>query len=178
MKPWFALLCCVPLFAHAGTVLPQSQLSFTYKQMGVEVEGHFDQFQTTLNFDPAKPAAGDVRVEVDLASANAGSPDATDSIKQGAWFDSSHFPKAIFAGKGFSAAGANKFQAKGTLSLKGKTLPVVIVFSSTPAANGSLNINGQTSLKRTAFAVGTGEWADTGTVEDDVVVKFHLQYKP
>jgi len=35
----------------------KSAINFTYKQMGVAVDGKFRKFVSQLNFDPAKPTA-------------------------------------------------------------------------------------------------------------------------
>ena len=61
----------------------------------------------------------------------------------------------------------------GTLSIKGNiqkvSLPVTLAQSgATTTATGTL------PLKRLAFKIGDGDWADTSMVADDVQVQFKL----
>ena len=55
----------------------RSNINFAYKQMGVGMDGKFGKFTAQLNFDPAKPAAAKATLDVDLASIDTGSSEAT-----------------------------------------------------------------------------------------------------
>ncbi|WP_374334691.1 YceI family protein [Leeia sp.] len=172
------LLLSAGLAAQAQTVdLAKSQLKFTFKQEEVPVEGQFRKFAAQVSFDPAKPEAGKADVSVELSSVDGGSPDATGELGKKSWFDSAHFPQAKFSASGFKALGGGKFQAPGKLSLKGKTLPVTVTFTSKPEGKGLL-LTGSTTVNRLAFAVGDGVWADTDSVADAVQVQFKLLVNP
>lgn len=164
--------------ALAAVVPGQSTLGFRFTQMGVAVDGGFSRFAAALTFDPKAPAAGEVSVTVDLGSVNAGGDEASDELKKPAWFDTRKFGTATFAARGFAPAGTNRYVARGELTLKGKKQPVSIPFTVSPAPGGRLWIDGKTQIKRLAFAIGTGEWEDTGTVADEVEVRFRLLYQP
>ena len=51
----------LPFAAHAveynQVQTDKSAINFTYKQMGVAVDGKFSRFSSQFNFDPAKPTA-------------------------------------------------------------------------------------------------------------------------
>ena len=176
-KKWLlsAGLAVVAGLASAQSVdVAKSQLSFTFSQEAVPVEGSFKKFAATVNFDPAKPAAGNADIVIDLLSVNGGSPDATTELAKPAWFDSAKSPKARFVASGFKAIDGGKFQAPGKLTLKGKTLPVVVTFTAKPAGK-ALVLDGTAVVSRLQFLVGDGTWKDTDTVADAVNVKFHLQ---
>ena len=52
-----ALAALAPLAQADQKLVPaQSDISFTFKQLGVPVEGHFKRFDAQIAFDPAKPA--------------------------------------------------------------------------------------------------------------------------
>jgi len=70
----------------------KSKVTFQYKQMGVAMDGHFKKFNVQLNFDPAKPAAAQAQIDIDLASVDAGSSDADDEVVGKAWFNAKAFP--------------------------------------------------------------------------------------
>lgn len=171
-------LLTVAVSAHAAVLPAQSTLKFQFTQMGVAVEGGFSRFKADLKFDPAAPQNGEVAVNVDLSSVNAGGDEASDEVKKAAWFDTKRFATASFSAKGFAPAGANRYTANGELLLKGRKQALSLPFSVTPAGGGRLWVDGKTRIRRLAFGIGTGEWEDTGAVADDVEVKFRLLYQP
>jgi polyisoprenoid-binding protein YceI len=175
------LLLVASFSAHAveyKAVVPEkSQVTFTSKQMGVPVDGSFKKFTAALNFDPAKPEAGKAQIEIDLASVDAGSKDANDEVVGKGWFNVREFPKAKFVADSVKALGNNRFEARGKLSIKGKTKDVVVPFGYKPDGANAV-LEGSIPLVRTQFGIGEGQWADTSVVADEVPVKFHLVVSP
>lgn len=151
----------------------QSELAFTSRQMGVPVEGHFGKFDAQIAFDPRQPQAGHVNFSIDLGSARLGAPEAEAELVKAAWFDTARFPRATFTSTALRALGGGRFEAAGQLSIKGTTRAVVVPVTLTQRAGNSTAI-GQFVLKRLAFKIGDGEWADTSMVADDVTVRFKL----
>jgi len=74
----------------------KSHVAFSYKQMGVGMDGKFKKFSALMNFDPAKPAVAKATLEIDLASIDTGSGEADQEVTGKAWFNTSAFPKAVF----------------------------------------------------------------------------------
>ena len=72
--------CSVHAVEFNHFVAEQSSLQFASRQMGVAVDGRFRKFSVKLAFDPAKPAAATAQLELDLASVDAGSPDADGEV--------------------------------------------------------------------------------------------------
>lgn len=161
-----------------GTVLAdKSTLTFTSKQMGVPVDGKFKKFATTLAFDPAKPAAASAKLELDLASIDAGSPDANGEVVGKPWFNLKVFPTATFVSSSVKALGGDKFELAGKLTIKGKTQDLVApVTFRQEAGNGVFD--GTFTLKRLDFAIGEGAWSDVSTVANEVHIKFHIVAAP
>ncbi|MFC4160907.1 YceI family protein [Chitinimonas lacunae] len=160
--------------AYAAPVDPaKSQVRFGFTQMNVPVEGHFKKVAGDISFDLAKPETGKVSLSVELASVDAGSPDANEALKSKEWFDLSRFPRASFSAAGFKSLGGNKFQATGQFSLKGRTANLTVPFTARAEGNGHW-LEGSFPLSRLAYKVGEGEWADVGAVADQVQVKFKL----
>lgn len=157
-------------FAQATQViLDKSHIRFVSKQMGVPVEGRFKKFDAKLNYDPAKPEATRAEMEVDLGSIDLGAPDFEDEAKKKDWFNTTAFPKAMFKTESVKALGNDKFEVKGTLTIKGISKPIV---ASTTLKNGVAE--GTFTMKRLAYNIGEGSWKDTDTVADDVEVRFRL----
>lgn len=163
--------------AHAvecRTVLPEkSTLAFEFRQMGVPVKGGFKRFATALRFDPAKPEAGQARIEIDLASIDAGSPEADEEAAGKLWFNLSVFPKATFVSREVRALGGNRYALHGTLTLKGKSRPLTVPVTYTPGREVA-TFDGAFVLKRLDFGIGEGMWADVSAVANEVRVKFRI----
>lgn len=160
--------------AQAATVdTTKSEIAFVFKQMGVPVQGRFRQFTAQVDFDPKKPEAGKVAFSIDLGSATLGVPETDAELPKPEWFHVGKFPKATFQSTSIKAAGAQRFDVNGTLTIKGQRQNVVVPVTLTQAANTS-TATGSFSIKRLDFKIGEGEWSDTSMVANDVQVKFKL----
>lgn len=163
--------------AHAveyHAVLPErSTLAFEFGQMGVPVKGGFKRFATELRFDPARPEAGRARIEIDLGSIDAGSPEADEEAAGKLWFNSAVFPKATFVSSGVRALGGNRYALHGTLTLKGRRRPLIVPVTYTPGREGA-TFDGAFVLKRLDFGIGEGMWADVSAVANEVRVRFRI----
>jgi polyisoprenoid-binding protein YceI len=156
------------------TVLPrQSVISFEFRQMGVPLKGGFQRFATELVFDPAKPEAASARVDIDLASIDTGSPEANDESAGKLWFNRSVYPTAQFVSSQIRTLGKNRYEMRGTLTLKGKRRELVVPLAFVPGKNAA-TFEGAFILKRLDFGIGEGMWADVATVANDVQVKFKI----
>lgn len=163
--------------AHAveyRTVLPQqSSIGFEFRQMGVPVKGGFKRFVAQMAFDPARPEAAGARIEIDLASIDAGSPEADEESAGKLWFNRSVHPKAIFVSSEVRALGTNRYELRGTLTLKGRSREVVIPVTYVPGQPAA-RFDGAFVLRRLDFGIGEGMWADVSTVANEVRVNFRI----
>ena len=166
------LLAAAFATAQAATLEPaKSDLSFTFKQMGVPVDGKFRKFEAALDFDAKKPEAGKISFTVDLGSVSLGDPSFDKELAGAPWFDTKRNGKATFVSSGIKPAGPGKYDVAGKLTIKGATRDVVVPITlSQGVAAGSV------AIKRLDFKIGDGEWADTSMVANDVTVKFKLAF--
>lgn len=167
------LLAALPAQAQQQLVPAQSSIEFAAKQMGVPMQGQFKKFDAQVAFDPAKLAGSRIRFTVDTGSATMGARETDAELPKPAWFNVVKFPQATFESSSIKALGGGKFDVTGKLTIKGSavdvTVPVTLAQSgATTTATGTLPI------KRLAFKIGDGEWADTSMVADEVQVKFKL----
>lgn len=158
---------------YATLQAAKSSVAFTSKQMGVAVDGHFKKFNAALSFDPAKPTAASARIDLDLNSIDAGSPDANDEVAGKQWFNVKVFPTASFVSSSVKALGGDRYEATGKLSIKGKSQDMVLPFTAKQDGN-TATFDGSFTLKRLDFAIGEGPWSDVGTVANEVQIKFRL----
>jgi polyisoprenoid-binding protein YceI len=180
-KPNLILLALLAVLAAQSaraveyrTVLPQqSAIHFEFRQMGVPVKGGFKRFTTQMAFDPARPEAASARIEIDLASIDAGSSEADEESAGKLWFNRSAYPKAIFVSSEVRALGSNRYELRGTLTLKGRSRDMVVPVKYTPGKNAA-TFDGGFVLKRLDFGIGEGMWADVATVANEVRVNFRI----
>lgn len=173
-----SLLCAGLLAAHGLTLdtlnAAQSQIGFTFKQMGVPVDGRFSKFDAKLAMDPAHPEAARGRIDIDVASIDAGSTEANGEVRGKNWFDAQAFPSASFRIDSVKSLGADRYEVTGPLTLRGRTK--VLGGRFTLKRNGdAAQVDGTVGFKRSDFGIGQGEWADPSIVADDIQVNFHLQ---
>jgi polyisoprenoid-binding protein YceI len=156
------------------TVLPQqSTIHFEFRQMGVPVKGGFKRFATEMAFDPARPEAARAQIEIDLASIDAGSPEADEESAGKLWFNRSAYPKATFVSSQIRALGDNRYEMRGTLTLKGRSREMSVPVTYMPGKNAA-TFDGSFVLRRLDFGIGEGMWADVATVANEVQVRFRI----
>lgn len=151
----------------------KSTLAFAYKQMGVPSDGKFRKFTAAVAFDPAKLDAASARIDIDLAGIDAGSKEANDEVTGKQWFNVKDFPTARFVSSAIKPLGGNRYEVAGKLTIKDKTLTLNAPF--TFKQEGATGIfDGSLTVKRLDYAIGTGAWADVGTLANEVQIVFHI----
>lgn len=155
-------------------VLPQqSTIAFTYKQMGVAMDGRFKRFNSSLSFDPAKPASGKASFDVELASIDTGGAESDEEVAGKSWFNTKAFPIASFVSTAIKPLAGNRYEVSGKLSIKAKTMDIVIPASFTSQGKSGF-FEGSFTLRRGDFSIGEGPWAKFDVVANDVQVKFRI----
>lgn len=176
LLPLPALLLAVAAVAADSPVnAAKSSVSATFTQMKVAVDAPFKRFRGTVDFDAAKPAAAKAHLEIDTASFDLGDEDYNSEVRKPAWFDSAKYPKATFDASGLKPLGPGKFEAAGTLTLKGKTQALTVPVT-VKSEGGADAFDGTVTISRAAFNIGDDEWKDT--VADPVSIKFHIVVPP
>ena len=166
------LLGALPAVAQT-VVYEKSRISCVSKQMNVPVEALFRKFTAQINFDPARAESTKASIEIEVGSFDIDNAEANDEARGKAWFDARNFPKANFTATSVKALGGGRFEARGPLTIKGKTVDVVTPFTYRDAPGGGM-IDGNFSVKRLQFNIGEGAWKDTDTVADEVQIRYQL----
>jgi polyisoprenoid-binding protein YceI len=153
--------------------LAKSSVSATGQQMGVPVTGTFKKMSGDVVFNPSQLAAAKARIDIVVGSYDMGMADYNQNIVGTDWFNAAKYPKASFISTTIKATTANNYMVSGLFSLKGRTQNVS--FPVSLKADGANQVfDGVLTVKRNAFGVGSGDWADTSVVADDVAIKFHI----
>lgn len=151
----------------------QSNIAFSYKQMGVAMDGNFKRFSSSLAFDPARPANAKASFDVDLSSIDTGGAESDEEVAGKSWFNTKAFPKASFVSTAVRPTAGNRYEVSGKLSIKGKTQDIVVPASFTPQGKSGV-FEGSFTIRRGDFSIGEGPWAKFDVVANDVQVKFRI----
>jgi polyisoprenoid-binding protein YceI len=173
-----AALLAVPAAAQAPAPAwtvdkAKSSLAFRATASGQAFQGRFTNWDARIAFDPKNLAGSRATVTVQVASASTGDKERDELLPEGAFFAAARHPTATFTTRSITSSGGSRYVAVGDLTLKGVKRPVTLPF--TLAINGdTARMNGMLVLDRTAFGVGTGQWASNETVSTKVTVAVDL----
>jgi polyisoprenoid-binding protein YceI len=178
LLPVLALAWPCSTFATDYNVRPElSRLGFHGTYQGATFNGSFSQWTAAIRYDPTDLAHASFDVSVKLASANTGDHDQDNALPGSSFFDVLKFPTAHFVTTGFHHDG-KMLIADGQMTLRGVTKPMslAVMWRSQASGNASLDVAGH--LNRLDFGVGSGDYADTSVISDQVKVTAHLQLEP
>lgn len=151
----------------------KSNVNITFKQIGVPVDAKFKKFSANIDYDSNKPEASKASVEIDISSFDLGDPEYNKEVLKKEWFNAAQFPKASFVSSSMKNSGNGKLDVSGTLTIKGKAQTVSFPLLVKKEGAG-WTFDGSLPIKRLTYQIGEGEWKDTGTVADEVIIKFHV----
>ena len=157
----------------AWKVAAGSALTFTTSWSGDAVQGRFDSWKADILFGPEALDKSKVTVTIDMTSAKTGDAQRDASLPAADWFDAATHPKAVFTATKFEKTGPDSYVAHGSLNLRGVSKPVDLPFKLTITGDKARAV-GDTSLDRTLFGVGQGEFTATDAVPAKVAVHVQL----
>ncbi len=173
-----------PSWAAPNWILENtSRLGFIATQGGAPVEGLFTSFKATITFDANDLAGSIVAVEIDIASVDSKSKDRDDAIRGPGLFDAAQWPTATFKAAKFRQTTKDWFEAEGTLTMRGVTMPAVLPFTLKVAPHPSdktqlqARAEGRLTVQRLDYGIGQGPWKDTSIVGNDVIIFLDLVAK-
>jgi polyisoprenoid-binding protein YceI len=178
----YASLAAIALIAAPAFAAPapswtvdkaRSQVAFVASMSGQAINGSFRRFDARIAFDPANLAGSSVTAVIDTASAATGDASRDQSLPAPDWFAVKAFPRATFASRSFKSLGGNRYQAAGTLTIRGVARPVALPFQLVIAGNVA-QMRGTVTIDRRWFGVGQGQFASPDPVAAAVKVNIAI----
>jgi polyisoprenoid-binding protein YceI len=174
------VLAAAPPPAKAAAAAPTwtvdkavSRLGFRVVYADAPLDGVFRAWDAQIAFDPGNLAGSRVAVTVDMASVSTDDTDAQDALPTGDWLNVRQAPRATFVANSFRDLGGGKYQAVGTLNLRGVSRPLTLPF--TLAVNGAqARMTGSAVIDRNQFGVGQGQFKAGDTVGVNVTVNVQV----
>tara|TARA_R110000782_G_scaffold182437_6_gene272680 strand:- start:15525 stop:16847 length:1323 start_codon:yes stop_codon:yes gene_type:complete len=107
-----------------------SSIAFTGVHVGTPFRGSFSRWSADIRFDPDKLSSSQAIVVIETASASDGVTMHDNSLPGAEWFDVTRHPTATFR-TGRIARTPDGYLAKGTLTIKGRAIPLDFPFTLT-----------------------------------------------
>lgn len=154
------------------------QLEFAGAVEGSGFTGRFEAFSVTYCLNDGNPAASEIRVTVELSSADTNNRERDQTLKGEEFFAVEDNPRATWTSDTIARDG-NAYVADGELALKGIRAAQKIRFTLEPdgqslVARGEFVMLGGAEVDRQRFDIGTGEFADPDFVRNRVDVSFEV----
>jgi len=140
--------------------------------------GRFDRVEASLDFDPKRPEASKLTVQVDMASVDVNPPEFAKELQGPDWFDVERFPQARFESREIEVTGENTGIVRGDLTLHGITRPVSLDVTFNGGGDNlitgdyTLGFDAHGTLKRSDFDLGTYAPA----VGDEVMLEISVEF--
>ena len=176
-------LAVIPASAETYTIDPgHSEVSFQIRHMVSQVRGRFNAFSGTVQMDPKNLAGSSVEFKIKADSIDTNVADRDKHLRGADFFDTEKFPEITFKSKSVKAAGKDKYNVTGTLTMHGVskdiTLPVTFLGEAKDPWGGTrAGFETATTLNRKDYGIVWNKAVDNGGVllGDDVKVEINLE---
>jgi polyisoprenoid-binding protein YceI len=176
-----------PVTAAATTYQVDSDhtnVGFKVRHLFTHVQGRFDRFQGTIDFDPAKPEATKVEGKIEAASINTNVAQRDTHLRSEDFFDVQKYPNITFVSTKSAQIDAAKKSGKleGKLTIHGIEKPVVLDVSYLGAAkdpwgNMRAGFSARTTINRKDFGLTWNETLESGglLVGDEIQIEIDAE---
>jgi len=186
------LIACCALAAApgiAGATLykvdsDHTNVGFRVRHLFTAVQGRFDRFEGTIEFDPAKPDGVKVSGWIDANSINTNVPERDKHLRSDDFFDVEKYPKITFVSTKAAKIDPSKKSGKleGNLTIHGVEKPVVLEVTYLGAAkdpwgNQRAGFSARTTINRKDFGLSWNETLESGglLVGDEIQVEIDAE---
>jgi len=159
-----------------------SSVSFTISHFFTPVRGEFDKYSGVVKFDRENLEDSKAEFTVDISSINTKNQKRDNHLQSEDFFNVKKWPTMKFVSERFEKTGENEFLAHGKLTIRDVTKDVAIPLKLLGVREnlmkkgtlvGAFKVNYR--LNRNEYGVGTGDWAATAVIGDEVDVTIFLE---
>ena len=159
-----------------------SSVNFTVNHFFSEVTGKFKKFSGDFNFDAENPSKSKIWFTVQIASVDTDDQERDDHLQSEDFFAAKKYPTMNFESTSVKKKGKDSYVIDGFLTIRGTkkkvSLPMKITgVMDNPWQDGKviMGVSIETTIDRTEYGVGTGSWAATTIVGDEVGIKIVME---
>lgn len=144
---------------------------FSVDHIYSKVQGRFKDYEGNIRFNPDNLDSSEISFTIEVKSIDTGLSKRDRHLRSKDFFDSSKYPLITFTSTSISKTGENAYTIGGTLTIKDVTSQIVFPLSYEGSSDHPFlkdtevaGFNGQLSLDRLAYNVGTGHYYTIGAV--------------
>jgi polyisoprenoid-binding protein YceI len=146
-----------------------SNVGFQVRHIFTNVSGRFREFEGSLRFNEANPAASGVEVTIKAASIDTNVEQRDKDLRSPQFFEVEKYPTISFKSSSVQAHGEKKARIKGTLSMHGVSKDVVLDAEylgkmKDPWGNVRYGFHAETTIDRRDFGLTWNETLEAGAV--------------
>lgn len=184
----FALILAGNSFVHAQKAeewkLDKAHTSVTFdvNHFFSTVNGTFNEFDGIFEFHPKDLRNSEFSFSIPVNSVNTNNPKRDNHLRSDDFFDAAEFPEIKFEPTSFENTGGNNYVVRGNLKIKDIVRKVSIPFEvkgvmDHPMMKGTkiLGLAFNTTIDRTDYEVGVGDWASDMVVGDKVGIAVNME---
>jgi polyisoprenoid-binding protein YceI len=179
-----AALAAVPSFAADTYAVDasHSEVSFQVRHLVTNVRGRFNDFNGTINLDPANLEKSKVEFRVKAASIDTANEDRDKHLRAEDFFHAEKYPEITFKSNSIKKTGKDTYAVTGDFTMRGVTrritLPVTYLGTARdPWGNDKAGFETAITLDRKEYGIVWNAAVDNGGVilGDDVKIAINLE---
>ena len=159
-----------------------ASVNFSVNHFFSAVTGKFKEFSGDFYFNPENASASKFSFSIQVASIDTDDQERDDHLQSEDFFAAKKYPTMNFESTSVKKKGKDSYIIEGYLTIRGTkkkvTLPLKITgMMDNPWQDGKviMGISMETVIDRTEYGVGTGSWAATTIVGDEVTIKINME---
>ncbi len=159
-----------------------TSVNFAINHFFSKVNGNFTEFTGDFKFDPDNLKASSFIFTIPVSSVSTNNEKRDNHLKSEDFFNTSKYPEIKFESTDFKKVDDKNYLVNGHLTIKDIKKRVSIPFKITgemehPMMKGTtiLGLAFNTSLDRSEYKVGTGDWASDMVVGDNVDIAVNME---
>jgi polyisoprenoid-binding protein YceI len=159
-----------------------TSVNFSVNHFFSAVTGKFTSFDGNFNFDPANLQGSKADFTIAVNSINTDDNKRDKHLQSGDFFNAKEFQNMTFKSTKIERKSENEYLVHGKLTIKDKTKEIVLPLKVTgemehPMMKGTIILGLASNLKinRNDYGVGTGDWAATMVVGDEVNISINME---
>jgi polyisoprenoid-binding protein YceI len=157
-------------------------VGFNVSHLFTSVQGRFDRFEGTIDFDPANPEAAVVRGTVEAASINTNNEKRDKHLRSDEFFDIEKYQTLQFESTKVTVTEGRNGKIVGNLTIHGVTRPVVLDVKflgrgKDPWGNERAGFRAELTINRHDYGLNWNELLETGgvLVGDEVEIRIDVE---
>jgi polyisoprenoid-binding protein YceI len=159
-----------------------SEVTFQVRHLLTKVRGRFSEFSGAITYDEAEPEKSSVAISIQASSIDTNEPNRDTHLRSDDFFAVDKYPTLEFTSTQIVAAGSDRFDVTGDLTIRGVTKRVTVPVSVLgkaidPWGNEKLGLETEFTVNRKDFGLAWNAALETGgfLVGDDVKVSLSIQ---